>query len=415
LPVQEHSPSTPYPPPVDPSSGAFIEETSEAAIEQSPCVFASEPVEDGERIYSIDDFVFSDPQIILTQTEDINLISWLPDNQQVLITRYIQKPEAMAGGQIRFRDQIELLDINSGKSVILADRNGFQNTQPVWVPTQNMVLFIEIYRPNPDRPDILSRRVMVSQGDSAKTEIFADNLAGGAVAASPSEDNIAYLVNGDIELLNLSNKENQQIALKARLKNGEESGISISKVPYETAWRPGSSQVILYNRSDVRVSRRLLFIDLKSGMTCKVDLTDWAGTVKWSPDGRYFAIAQILGRPGSAYGSDLVVYDVVTGHRFQTKFTLPDEQEPNVITDIEWAPDNRHLAVVVKGQLTRHLYLLDFIQNEKKSIMSPYEFGGGELGSNLLWSPDGTMLLGSCPTEKAERLCLITVKMPSIP
>ena len=423
-PTQEVDSQTPYPPPSDQFSRSIqVKATEEAIIAQAPCIFAGEPVNADEKVYSIDDFTFSKPQIILTQTENINLVSWLPDNQQVLITRYIEKPEATAKDQIRFRDQIELLDINSGKSIVLADRNGFQNTQPVWLPALHAAYFVEFYRPDPEQEGIVKRRLRASLGDPAKTELIADNLPGSAVAANPSKDQIVYLASDGLRLLRYAAKENRPVGLKARLKNGEEKQFALTGMRYEAAWRPNSDQVIFYKKDAAESSNRIFFMDLTTGNTCRVEIRNWAGEIRWSPNGRYFAILQLFGSPGHTSGSNLIVYDMQTGQIDTTEFPLPEGVGTGFLTDIAWAPDNRHLAMIVDYSYAQsdsykdmsQLILLDFIQNKKKLIQSQYEFGGGAAGTNLLWSPDGTMLLASCPTEKAERLCLISVKTPAIP
>jgi dipeptidyl aminopeptidase/acylaminoacyl peptidase len=145
--------------------------------------------------------------------------------------------------------------------------------------------------------------------------------------------------------------------------------------------------------------------------------------VHWSLNGHYLAVVRTKG-PFPLEFSDLIVLDTATGNIYQTDVTKfgssdLDVQGRHYISDVAWAPDNQHLAVI--GQSTPfsgnstsdidRLFLLDFLTGKVVQVSSK------ELGTNfdiktaLLWSNDGSQLLVKC----SGGLCLLSVQKNTQP
>jgi Tol biopolymer transport system component len=398
--------------------------TVEAIVDQSPCVFHGKPSQESPA-FALDDFTFSEPQVLMTATHQIMVHSWLPDNRRVLVS-YLTHIEPLPG-MPPFKEHIGLVDIKERMLSVFAERDDFQNPPPVWLQSQNAVFFSEVIKPDPqNRPEDYSIRLSFSRGDPKKLELVAEHLPGRSLAASPSDDRIVYTAANYLRVFSASRKEDHPVLTRVRREKGQETRIALGERSYQSAWRPGSDQVVLYDQGVYGLTEQTLLVDVTSGDTCKIDLPGWTGAAQWSPNGRYLGLLQFLGQIGNAYTSNLVILDTSSGEKYILKAAQPGDKGPHFIKDLAWAPDNQHLAIVDEywndqasensdGMVTRQLFLLDFIQNTKKQIFPSNKFGEGYTGEILAWSPDGLNIVIRCPGGKTKGLCLISVKMPSNP
>jgi Tol biopolymer transport system component len=377
-----------------------------------------------------EEYTFSEPQVVLTGIADI--IEWLPNNQQVLLTRRLDK---LSGHQ-----EIILLNPQSNEIQIYAERESV-NEQPVWVDGANAVAYLvrNILNKTSDgkyvSPADIQLQLWLSRGDPNQAElieekeIISDQLPYLSIASKPGSGQIIYRANIDQEF---SQRDLSHIPFNvlqslpfdfSRWEYRKEfRPLSI----YDMTWRPNSSQVFLYANGDIGGYTFLL--DTNTGKVCELNLgakeneNGWALNAQWSSNGRYLAVARTWGmRPIKT--SDLSVTDMVTGELYAMNLTPPDIDGQHFVIDIAWAPDNLHLVAVAQVREQNpsssdhdyrklgNLYLVDFHTNQAVQIpSSDIKVGSGPGSINLAWSDDGKSLLAKCPTAQEERLCLFSVK-----
>ena len=290
------STDTPYPSPG----------TEEASFPEHPpqCQFGPGPTpEVGETL--LDDYTFSEPQIVLTSTSGINLVKWLPDNQRILITNEIP-------GQNQ--QTIELFNPQSRERQIYAIRQRIDEP-PAWFPELNAVIYPVMNILSIDQTNHryeFTRQVWISQGSPENAQLIADNLSNFYVAVKQGDNQIAYLADQQLIMRNASLEVSQVVEFDST--RWEYLSATYPPPIYEMAWRPGSSQVVIYSNGDSGGYTFLL--DTNSGQVCELDLGGWALVVRWSSDGRYLAVARSQGTLPIDF-SDLVVLDTVSGKLYE--------------------------------------------------------------------------------------------------
>jgi Tol biopolymer transport system component len=393
------STDTPYPPPG----------TEEASSPEHPsqCQFGPGPtLEVGET--SLEDYTFSEPQIVLTSTSGINLVEWLPDSQKILITNEIP-------GQNQ--QTIELFNPQSRERQSYAIRQRIDEP-PAWFSELNAVIYPVMNILSIDETNHryeFTRQLWISQGNPENAQLIADNLSNFYVAVKPGDNQMTYLSGGQLVLRNASLEVAQEVDFDST--HWEYLSDRYPPAVYEIAWRPGSSQVVLYSNGDSGGYTFLL--DTSTGLVCELDLGGWALVARWSPDGRYLAVARSQGTLPIDF-SDLVVLDTVSGKLYAMKIT-PEMDGRHYVNNIAWSPDSRFLAAIglvlpyaqsgSGGSEDEHraLYLVDFILGQTRQIISAYKFTGG-FGKGLIWAPNGSQLIAACHTGEEGRLCLIFVQ-----
>jgi dipeptidyl aminopeptidase/acylaminoacyl peptidase len=409
----------PYPSPISQFSLSLTETSSSLLYPPSPSPLPPQPTQPPPpplcqfksdialetQAASVANYSFSEPRIVRESSQNIEIVEWLPDNQQVLIT------------QEEFPLQnIELFEPETKEVQTLATRR-IVHTPPVWLPTLNAVLYTEMNIIDATKqPVLFTRQLWVSQKDTREVHKISDEISSFNISADPKSDRFTY--QGTKQLFTHSPKSDstQMVAIDPlQWTSPAEPGQDRSfDPPYNLAWRPGSAQIAFYSE------KGLFLVDADTGEVCDVNLDGWTHIARWSPDGRYLAMVwsfgDLLHNP-----SELVVLDMETGKTYSYR-VIPDTIGEGYVTDIVWAPDNRHLVTIGKyypdisvGKTTRGLFLVDIIQGSSNSIESTIQLGGGEWGTNIAWSPDGSKLIIACPTEEVERLCLIDVQKKDSP
>jgi dipeptidyl aminopeptidase/acylaminoacyl peptidase len=202
-------------------------------------------------------------------------------------------------------------------------------------------------------------------------------------------------------------------------------------IDFQMAWRPNSSQIFLYN--DIQVGGYTFLLDIKNGQVCELNLfgaedpnewrKSWAMLARWSPNGRYLAVVRTKGDRPIEF-SDLIILDAATGNLYQTDITKfgpsdLDIQGMHYISDVAWAPDNQHLAVI--GEVNPadnlmpdidRLFLLDFLTNKIFQVSSAELGPNLDLTTKLLWSNDGAQLIVQC---RPGGLCILAVQKNAQP
>ena len=354
---------------------------------------------------SLDDYVFSDPQIVHMSPGNIGLVDWLPDNQLVLLTRDDTDQNLQT---------IELFNPQNGESQIYAERRNVP-APPIWLPELRAVAYSEMKVLDATKqPVVFTRQLWISQGDGNKAQLIADNVSSFYLAVDPDTNQIAYLTDRQLSLQNVELNITYTVDFDPNKWKFSKESDRTQPLYYEMAWKPGSMQIAFYNANS------FLLLDVNTGEACEVDLDGWASVARWSPDGRFLAVVR-TNSPLPVKYSDLAVLDVTTG-KFYTLQIAPESNGQHYVTDIAWAPDSRRLIAIGEvrensqsEKQNRGLYFVDFASGQSIRLSLEQSFGGGWWGSNMVWSSDGSKLLVACPTEKEERLCLILVQRKDIP
>lgn len=354
---------------------------------------------------SLDDYIFSDPQMVHVSPGNIGLVDWLPDNQLVLLTRDDSDKNLQT---------IELFNPQNGESQIYAERRNVP-APPIWLPGLKAVAYSDMKVLDATKqPVVFTRQLWISQGVGNKAQSIADNVSSFYLDADPNTNQIAYLIDRQLSLQNTELNITHAVNFDPNAWESPKESGQIQPLYYAMAWRPGSVQIAFYNEN------RFLILDTNTGEACEVDLDGWASVARWSPNGRFLAMVRTNGPMPDKY-SDLAVLDATTG-TFYTSQIAPELNGQHYVTDIAWAPDSRHLIALGEvrensqgEKQNRGLYFVDFASGQSIHLSLEQSFGGGWWGSNMVWSPDGSKLLVACPTEKEERLCLILVQAKDLP
>ncbi|MBI3165054.1 MAG: hypothetical protein HYZ24_10250 [Chloroflexi bacterium] len=302
-----------------------------------------------------EEYIFSEPQVVLTGIA--NIIEWLPNNQQVLLTRRLDKNSG--------HQEIILLDPQSNEIQVYAERESI-NEQPIWIDGANAVAYpvVNILNKTSDgkfvSPADIQLQLWLSRGDPNHAELIEekemtlDYLPYLSIASKPGSGQIMYRTSIDQEftqrdLSTTSFNVLQSLPFDASRWEYRKDFRPLSI--YDMTWRPNSSQVFLYTNGDI--GGYTFLFDSNTGQICELSLdregneSGWALNARWSSNGRYLAVARTWGmRPIKT--SDLVVIDMATGELYVMNLTPPDMDGQHFVIDIAWAPDNLHLAAVAQ-------------------------------------------------------------------
>ncbi|MDQ7029179.1 MAG: hypothetical protein Q9O62_05060 [Ardenticatenia bacterium] len=359
-------------------------------------------------------YQFSEPQVVLTHTLAVGIAGWLPEHQQLLITRDIPGTN---------RNSIDVLNTRTGELRSYAEREGY-NGKPVWLPTLRAVAYITLVERN--------HELWVSHGVSQLIEPLVSSVWGPSLAVEPDGKHLWYFsrTNPDRpQRLNVETREAQPVLLDlASLrypKYPEPIQSMLRPSPFQIAQHPNGSQLVFYTQPWT------FLFDKRTDQVCEIDLGRsepenmpiWAMETQWSPNGRYLAFIATASFPGQASGTgaallytDLMILDTKTGD-LRTLQIVPDiNGRQHYVTDISWAPDSRYLAVLGVVRITETgsekegLFVVDVTTGEFQRVLSGDEFGGGSWGWQLAWDPSGSQLAVNCPTPEEGRLCIISVR-----
>jgi Tol biopolymer transport system component len=354
-----------------------------------------------------EEYTFSEPQVVLTDELQPDIVDWLPDNQNVLIMPLKLIDLGMNG----YQQTIELFNPETGKTQIYATRRRVNEAPPAWNPALNAIVYpaMNVLEGSTITDFRFTRQVMISYGNPDNTQILADNLPQYYVAVKPDGSQIAYLLDKQLFRLNVELKPLFPISFDREQWDYLHENKDDVTVDYRMAWRPNSPQIFLYNWAFDNLGYTYI-LDTDTGQLCNLNFGGWALSTRWSPNGRYLAIIRAQDDV-PVQSTDLAVLDIATGNLYI--LGIPQEiGGRHLIKDIDWAPDNRHLFIVGKSDVYRGmLFLGDFMSQQIDRILPSYEFMTVEVGTNLAWSPDGSKLLLNCSiSEEAKQLCLIFVQ-----
>lgn len=370
-----------------------------------------------------ENYIFSEPkEPIPANDESSDIVEWLPDNQRVLLVEQFQ-----GSGQ----QDIELFNPQTGEIQIYATREAAAGSQPTWVPGLNAIIYAEtkfikatIVNGMRVPPYEYERQLWVSRGDPNGTQLLddahltGDLMYGFTFAVQPGGKEIIYRAAGDKQLFK---KDAALIAEPSVAFDPSHWDYRASSSPlplnFTMAWRPGTSQVFLYDWGNALRMGYTFLLDANTGKICELNLGGWPFFGRWSSDGRYLAIIRNRQFGWPARSTDLTVLDTATGLLYTSGIVPEAEAENNHVSGVAWAPDNHHLLVLDLANLATcapdcstaaRLYLVDFLSGQVEPLLPSVQFAVNDPGTNLAWSPDGSKVIALCPN-----LCVISVQRTS--
>ncbi len=342
-----------------------------------------------------DNYTFSEPQIVLTNPDNLyNVVEWLPDSQQVLITEDLFDTREAESDKY-LRQSIKLYNPITGVSNVYAIRH-FVEEPPAWQPGENAVVYADRKILGVDEKThqfIYSRQVWASLGNPKTIQMLADNLPQFALAIKPDGSSVVFQSDTKLSRLNASLKgltfepfdPNKWDYAKSRQIN-----VPLS---YKMAWQPATSLIFLYGDGVIRFSGYTFILDSDTGQVCELNLGGGARRAKWSSDGRYLAIIRTNDH-FPINSSDLAVLDSVTGNVYSMRVTSEKIAGKHFVDDFAWAPDNFHLVAISRiraypitekgDDVQSNLYLVDFRSGLSDEILSTINFAMRQIQEVIL-------------------------------
>jgi WD40 repeat protein len=413
--------------------------------EPPPCTFPLPQTTTEES--SPENYTFSEPRVVLADPNAaFNIFEWTPDSQQVLIIREVIK------NHYEQYQSIELFNPRTIKDYIYAKRSPGEfiyDSPPLWVAGLNAVIYPErlVLSPSYDSkgaliPGAVDTRQMLqlSRGDPADIQTLEDATLSGtynsrmsktfsSVAVKPDGSEIIYLRGDGKQLYQREVSQDSFTTVQSLLFDLTQWDPAAGS--YKMAWRPGTSQIFFYSQYSQRGSYSALtfLLDADTGHVCGLNVGGWVYLARWSPNGRYLAVIKSIGPQFPLWEVyDMSVLDTATGILYpieaaQLKPLVGTSLNTDIIQDLAWGPDNRHLAVI--GSVVSFgtspppdrtfLYLVDFLSGKIDNLFPSTQFYTSFPGTSLAWSPDGSKILAICWNGKELKLCLVPVERTGQP
>ncbi len=404
----------PYPPPATPTPPGPPATPTVAPTPVPRCTFAARPAS-AEPGIPLQAYHFSEPQVVLTHTGAIGIASWLPDSQQLLITRDIPGTN---------RNSIDIFNVRTGELSTYAERDG-DNGKPVWLQALRAVAYATFAEQHLE--------LWISHGDPQQVERVVPDVWGLSLAVEPDGRHLWYFSRSNVDRPQRLNAETGAIqALPLDLaplrypKYPEPwQGVGRQSI-FKMAWQPGGSQVVLYAQPwtfllDTRTTQ-VCELDLGQAREEGIDIPLWALEAQWSPNGCYLAFITTDSTSAPIRRMELTILDMETGERRTLSPGSDIEPGRHYVHDIAWAPNGQQLMLLVptetiQGRPIQKLYLVDAQTGNSQQVLPDHIFGGGAIeGWQLAWSPNGQTLAVKCPawlesepTIVEDRICLMSV------
>lgn len=356
-------------------------------------------------------FVFSDPQIVLTDTAAIEIAGWMPDSKKLLLVRDIPSQGQQA---------IETLDTDTGLVVRYADTNtSAGDVFPLFDgpaigflardPTREMRVF-----PGTD--------LMISHGPG-QVQLIMHEVSTRRMSVDPSSASLVLYtrVPGGPDALPLEAYRDFRVFIvpgnpyywkyPRYFADRVETGYLGDE--FQTAVRPDGSLIAFY------ADPFLFLYDPTTETVCEVDLGIFQSgdpyfvwNARWSPDGRYLAMLTSARFPGQLLDFiDLIVLDSYTG---QLRTINPSALR--MVSSFAWSPTGGWLIVLAqedREDLPNSLHLVDAATGNVRSILPGFRFGTTGSGG-LSWDPNPAMIALACHAWDAERRFLAEYRVCAI-
>jgi hypothetical protein len=354
-------------------------------------------------------YEFSEPRVVLTNTVSIAIADWLPDSNQLLITR--SYPQS-------YRERIETLDIRSGELRLYAERD-HHNGKPVWLSAIQGVAYSTVLE---DQIELRVGRVQPSGIDTIAIAGRNHIALGFSLAVEPGGRRLMYLVDrtgGRPQIWDGVERVTQAASFDVtEWRDFPDPDSAKNALP---RWSPNGVQLAVF------AYPALFLVEPGPNRVCEIDLGSVAGVPRfaldsrWSPNARYLAMITTARLPGELVRStDLVVLDIPTGASRQ----IPLAAKPVYITDLAWDSSSRYLVALaqvetIQDRPIERLFLVDAVTGDVRPMLPERAFGGGTVvGQQMVWSSNGQTMALKCPvwlatepTITEDRVCLISTRV----
>lgn len=398
----------PYPPPATPTL------PGPPAVPVPPCTFVGRPTPT-EPGFPLEAYQFSEPKIVLTHPAAIGIAGWLPDGQQLLITRDVPGTN---------RNTIDVMDTHTGELRTYAEREG-SSGKPVWLPALKAIAYLTLVaEKGEEQPIRYHPELWISYGNPQQAERLTSDVRR-ALAVDPDGKRLWYFSRSEPDRPQILDVETRRIqaapldlAPLRYLKPGLEWAMQDRSPEFKMAWRLDGSQVVFYSQFWT------FLVDVKTGQVCELhlgeynpeamDIPPWPLDAQWSPDGRYVAFITTDGLSLPLRRTELTILDMETGERRALSPGPDIEPGRHYVTDMAWAPNGQVLAILATveyrdGATWEGLFLVEDATGQSKRLVPHIVFPAGDTGWNLAWSPNGSSLAVTCLYGP---LCLIEVTQP---
>lgn len=354
---------------------------------------------------TLNTFSFSEPTIMLTNTETLRLHEWLPDSNQLLLSHVHHNNDHL--------DYIETFDIVTGDTKRYAESYGL-GASSIWLPEQQGVIYYE----REDEAEI-AYTIKFSTGLAESTTSYTTGKLS-TPTLNPFGDLIFFdgLAGDPAQQLNLTTAVTQASPIdpaqwrSTTHPNPEERNYNFSSLFFSTAWHPTENKVLIYQHPVT------FLYDIDQDEVCEIDFGKrgdgaWLSPTHahWSPNGRYIAFRLSTHRIRGAQA--IGIFDLET----QTLRLLQPspEQEP---WGVAWMPNGEYVSVLGTSEPIDDirdwggLFLIEAETGEIQQVAEAYNVGLSWPPAHV-WSPNGQQLAIACPTDINEtwhwRLCLFSV------
>ena len=321
---------------------------------------------------TLDRIRFGEPTVVLTHTNLIKVIEWLPDSRRLLLE--------LGTGEFPLTNRIVTLDVITGEMVEYGRRTS-RDIAPLWVEQAQGVVFDFWISDSP--PELRFGRAMgqvrtLDQADARPTvhrpsgrllyvpvgaTLRAREVASGQAVPPPFQAELLpfgklradpqgrWLISlwgrggpwgpGGLHLADMSRRTVRQIDLR------DPAQPFINWWPFDAVWSPDGQQaaLVLAQGENLVLASKLAILDPETGRWRWLDLPpQFVTEVDWAPDGR---IVILMGSDlvyGSSFANDSVWFvDTATGE-YRNLNLLPPQTSLGWGWNLAWSPDGRYVA-----------------------------------------------------------------------
>lgn len=380
-----------------------------------------------------ENYAFSNPTVALTApTHNLyNIVGWLPDNQQVLMTEdlvhnYVETNDSL------IQQSSQLYNPVTGLSKIYAVHSGTGKNILMWQPALKALVYPVMNYHDLDRKAAtykLTRQIWVSHGNPKTAQILADDLPQLLVVMKPDGSEIISITEKQILRWDGALRELAPISFDLAQWDYSKNKVGIRPILYDLAWQPDTALIFLYSASgEAGANGGYDFIlNAENGQICELNLGGWAQEAHWSPNGRYLAFIRSTRYSYPTYSAELTVLDTMTG-KITTFDVIPQKTSENhpyrdlvLVDSFAWAPDNQHIIAAANifanpSSKYQGLYLVDTLSGQSLNVIPTNRFNSSTATvQNIAWSSDGSKIVVRCPTTEVDKICLITVRKMAQP
>jgi Tol biopolymer transport system component len=358
-----------------------------------------------EPVIPLSTYIFSEPQVVLTNTAPIGIQQWLPDSETLLVTR-----EALSSQLV----SVGLVNTNSGEVTEIVEPRKYL-TDPRWLSTNQTVIWRELGSFQDNVPGYWEPGYWTRSFDPpGEIHLSGDgNGSGISHDVSPDGKEVVFLaLPGGTQPYTWNQETKTVRSLPVDLANWRYGGPIFYRLqPFNVRWHPGGGKILFWDGTWV------FLYDLTTHSGCEIDVRSfdranhYVFTASWSPNGRYLLLKNAGSPPyTSTHGPHdrVLVLDTYTGEAVQYALGHP-------VAGFVWAPDSQTVALTGLtgkkiGRFDMHgTYVLNILSGEYRQILPDRDT------ANVQWSPDGTRLVFQCHDFESatylDRICTSQMSM----